>query len=102
MKVKDIFRTKTFWFIFVALLFAACIYPPFLLVTEGGMTVGKKWDWILTLPTPQEVPGIDLAMLFVEATIAILIAIGISSILLVIGKVSRQRAQSHNRAGSGG
>jgi hypothetical protein len=45
------------------------------------------------------VPRIDLAMLFVEAIIAILIAFGISSILLGIGKVSRQRARSHSGVG---
>lgn len=97
--VKGIFRRKAFWFTLVVLLFAACIYPPFLLMTEGGITVGRKWDWIFTLPTPQEVPRIDLAMLFVEAIIAILIAFGISSILLGIGKVSRQRARSHSGVG---
>jgi len=97
--VKGIFRKKVFRCTFVVLLFAACIYPPFLLITEGGMTVGRKWGWIFTLPTPQEVPKIDLAMLFVEAIIAILIALGVSSILLGIGKVLRRRTGSHSRAG---
>jgi len=72
--VKGIFRRKAFWFTLLVLLFAACIYPPFLLMTEGGITAGRKWDWIFTLPTPQEVPRIDLAMLFIEAIIAVLIA----------------------------
>ena len=97
--MKGIFRRKAFWFTLVALLFAACIYPPFLWMTEEGMTMGRKWDWIFTLPTPQEVPRIDLAMLFVEAIIAILIAIGISSIVLGLGKVSKQTGPSRNRAG---
>jgi predicted phage tail protein len=66
---------------------------------EGGITMGRKWDWILTLPTPREVPRIDLAMLFVEAIIAILIAIGVSLIVFGIGKVLGQRMQSHSRAG---
>jgi len=48
-------------------------------MTESGITVGRKWDWIFTLlPTPSEVPEIDLGMLFVEAIVAILLAIGIS------------------------
>ena len=89
--MKGIFRRKAFWFTLLVLLFAACIYPPFLLMTEGGITAGRKWDLIFTLPTPQEVPRIDLAMLFVEAIIALLMAIGISSILFAVGKVSRQR-----------
>jgi hypothetical protein len=97
--VKAIFRRKAFWFTLVVLLFAACVYPPFLLITEGGITVGRKWDWIFTLPTPQEVPQIDLALLFVEAIIAILIAFGVSSIVLGIGKVSRRRTRFHRRAG---
>lgn len=61
--------------------------------------MGRRWDWIFTLPTPQEVPRIDLAMLFVEAIIAILIAFGVSSILLGIAKVSKQRTRSHIRVG---
>ena len=65
----------------VILLFGVCIYPAFLLKTEGGITVERKWDWIVTLPTPYDVPEIDLRMLFIEATAAILLAIGISLIL---------------------
>ncbi|MGO8991168.1 MAG: hypothetical protein ACLQGU_17620 [bacterium] len=61
--------------------------------------MARKWDWIFTLPTPQEVPRIDLAMLFVEATIAILTAFGVSSILLGIGKVSKRRTRSHSGVG---
>jgi len=97
--VKGIFRRKAFWFILVILLFAACVYPPFLLMTEGGITVGRKWDWIFTLPTPYEVPEIDLPMLFVEGLIALLLAIGISLILFGIKKVLRQRARSHSKVG---
>jgi hypothetical protein len=97
--VKGIFRRKAFWFTLVVLSFAACVYPPFLVMMEGGITVGRKWDWIFTLPTPQEVPRIDLAMLFVEVILAILIAFGVSSILSGIGKVSRQRTRSHSGAG---
>jgi hypothetical protein len=82
--MREIFQRKSFWFMVVILLFGACIYPPFLIMTEGGITVGRKWDWIVTLPTPYEVPEIDLRMLFIEATAAILLAIGISLILLGI------------------
>jgi hypothetical protein len=96
--VKVILRRKVFRFTLVVLLFAACIYPPFLLMTEGGITMGRKWDWILTLPTPREVPRIDLTMLFGEAIIAILIAIGVSLIVLGIGKVSGQGMRFHSRA----
>jgi len=100
--VKTIFRRKAFWFTLAVLLFAACIYPPFLLMTEGGVTVERKWDWIVTLPTPQKVPRIDLAMLFVEAVIAVLMAFGVSSILLGIEKASKRRKRSRSRAGKPG
>jgi hypothetical protein len=51
------------------------------MVTEGGITAERKWDCILTtLPTPYEVPEIDLEMLLLEAVIAIPLAIGISLI----------------------
>jgi len=49
--------------------------------------VGRKWDWILTLPTPYEVPEIDLAMFFVEAIAAMLLALGISLILLGVKRL---------------
>jgi hypothetical protein len=79
--MREIFRRKSFWFILVILLFAACVYPPFLMVTEGGIIPERKWDCILTtLPTPYEVPEIDLEMLLLEALIAIPLAIGISLI----------------------
>jgi hypothetical protein len=79
--MREIFRRKSFWFILVILLFAACVYPPFLMVTEGGIIPERKWDFILTtLPTPYEVPEIDLEILLLEALIAIPLAIGISLI----------------------
>jgi len=82
----------------MTLFFTACIYPPFLLVTEGGIPVERKWGWIFTLlPTPYEVPEIDLITLFIEATIAILLAIGISLILFRIKAVIRQRGRSVNK-----
>lgn len=95
--MREIFQRKSFWFMVVILLFGACIYPPFLIMTEGGITVGRKWDWILTLPTPHEVPEIDLAMLFVEATAAILLAIGTSLILFGIKTILRQRGRSDDK-----
>ena len=80
--VKQIlFQRKSFWFILIILLFAVCVYPPFRVMREGGIIGERKWDWIFTtLPTPYEVPEIDLAMLSVEATAAIPLAIGISLI----------------------
>jgi hypothetical protein len=85
-KVKRIFfQRKSFGFILVILLYAACVYPPFVLMTEGGVIVGRKWNWIFTLlPTPYEVPEIDLVMLFVEVIIAFLLALGVSLILFAI------------------
>ena len=78
----------------VILLYATCIYPPFLLMTEAGITVGRKWDWVFALlPTPSEVPEIDLVMLFIEAIIAVLLALGISLVLFGIKKVLRQRSR---------
>ena len=80
--VKQIlFQKKSFWFILVILLFAACVYPPFRVMRVGGIIGERKWDCIFTtLPTPYEVPEIDLAMLSVEATAAIPLALGISLI----------------------
>ena len=50
-------------------------------MTEAGLTAEPKWDFILTtLPTPYEVPEIDLEMLLVEAIVAIPLAIVISLI----------------------
>jgi hypothetical protein len=79
--VREIFRRRSFWFILVTLLFGACVYPPFRLMTEAGLTAEPKWDFILTtLPNLYEVPEIDLEILLIEAIIAIPLAIAISSI----------------------
>ena len=80
--VKQIlFQRTSFWFILVILLFAACVYPPFRVMREDGIIGEREWDCIFTtLPTPYEVPEIDLAMLSVEATAAIPLAMGISLI----------------------
>ena len=83
--MREIFRRKSFWFILVILLVATCIYPPFRLMTEAGITAERKWEFILTtLPTLYEVPEIDLEMLLVEVIMAIPLAIGISLILYSI------------------
>jgi hypothetical protein len=96
--LKEIFQRKAFWFILVILLFAACVYPLFLLMTEGGFTVERKWDWIFAmLPTPYEVPEIDLEMLLVEAIMAILFALGISLIFFGIKTALRQRGRAHRK-----
>ena len=90
--MKGIFKRKGFLFVLIILLYAVCVYPPFLLMTEAGITVGRKWDWIFTLlPTPSEVPKIDLVILFIEVLIAVLLALGISLVFLGIKKVLRQR-----------
>ena len=98
-KVKRIFtQRKSFGFILVILVYAACVYPPFVLMTEGGVVVGRKWDWIFTLlPTPYEVPEIDWVMLLVEVIIAFLLALGVSLILFGIKKLLRQRGRSDNK-----
>jgi len=89
--VREIFQRKSFWFVLVMLLFAACVYPPFRLMTETGITAERKWDCIFTtLPTPYEVPEIDLEMLLVEAIMAILSAIGISLVYLQIKTALRR------------
>ena len=94
--MRDIFQRNSFWFILFILLFAVCVYPPFRLMTEAGITVERKWECILTaFPTPYEVPEIDLRMLLVEAILAILLALGISLVLFGIKKVLRQRGWSH-------
>jgi len=98
-KVKLIFfQRKWFGFILIILLYAACVYPPFVLMTEGGVIVGRKWNWIFTLlPTPYEVPEIDWVMLFLEVIIAFLLALGVSLILFGIKKILRQRGRSDNK-----
>jgi hypothetical protein len=89
--VREIFPRKSFWFILVILLFGACVYPPFRLMTEAGLTAEPKWDFILTtLPTPYEVPEIDLEMLLVELIIAIPLAIAISFIFYSIKTALRR------------
>jgi hypothetical protein len=89
--VREIFQRKSFWFILVILLFGACVYPPFRLMTEAGLTTEPKWDFILTtLPTPYEVPKVDLGMLLIEAIIAIPLAIAISLIFYSIKTASRR------------
>jgi hypothetical protein len=90
--VKQIlFQRESFWFILVIFLFAAFLYPPFVLMTESGVIAGRKWDWIFTLlPTPYEVPEIDWVMLLVEAVIAIPLAVGISLIFEAIQTVLRR------------
>jgi hypothetical protein len=98
--MREIFQRKTFWFILFILLFAACVYPPFLLMTDSGITGERKWDCILTtLPTPYEVPEIDLQMLLVEAVIAIPLAIGISlisySIKTALRRINVSRLGGH-------
>jgi len=98
--VREIFQRKAFGFILVILLFVACVYPPFHLVTESGMTMGLKWNWIFRLlPTPSEVPEIDLEVLFVEAIAAFLCTLGLSLILFGVKKVLRQRGRSDNEVG---
>jgi len=96
--VREIFQRKAFGFLLAILLFVACVYPPFHLITESGITAGLKWDWIFRLlPTPSEVPEIDLAVIFLEALVAFLFALGIFLILFGIKKVLRQRTRSHNK-----
>ena len=98
--VKSIFQRKALGFIFLILLFAACVYPPFHLMTESGITMGRKWDWIFTLlPTPSEVPEIDLEMLLVEVIMAIPLAIAISlifhSIKTALRRMDDRRLKGH-------
>lgn len=102
--MREIFQRKSFWFILVTLLFGACVYPPFRLMTEAGLSAEPKWEFILTtLPTPSEVPEIDLVMLSTEAIIAVLLAFGISLVCLQIKtalrriNVKRLKGNSLNR-----
>jgi len=92
--VREIFQRKAFGLVLVIFLFVACVYPPFHLVTEGGITVELKWDWIFRLlPTPSEVPEIDLEVLFIEAIAAFLCTLGLSLILFGVKKVLKQRVK---------
>ena len=98
--VREIFGRNSFWFILVTLLFGACAYPPFRLMTEAGLTAEPKWDFILTtLPTPYEVPEIDLEMLLIEAIIAIPLAIAISlifcSMKTALRRIDDKRLKQH-------
>jgi len=98
-KVKLIFfQRKSFGFIFVILLYAACVYPPFVLMREDGIITGRKWNWIFTLlPTPYEVPEIDWVMLLGEVIIVFSLAFGVCLILFGIKKVLRQSSRSENK-----
>jgi len=97
--VRDIFKIKAFGFILVILLFVVCVYPPFHVMTETGIIVGLKWDWIFRLlPTPFEVPEIDLEVLSVEAIVAFLCSLCLSLTLFGVRKVLRQRGRSDNKA----
>ena len=81
-------------------MFPVCVYPPFRLMTEAGITAERKWECIFTaFPTPYEVPEVDSGMLLVEAILAILLAIGISLVLFGIEKVLRQRGPSCRKGG---
>jgi hypothetical protein len=98
--VKEIFQRKSFWFIFIILLFAACVYPPFRLITDTGITTEPKWDFILTaLPTLYEVPEIDLEMLLIEAIIAVPLALAISlifySLKTALRRIDDKRLRRH-------
>ncbi len=98
--MREIFKRNSFWFILFILLSAVCVYPPFRLVTEVGVTVERKWQCIFTaLPVPDEVPEVDLRMLLVEATIAVLLAVGISLVLFGIKKLLRQMGLFYSRVG---
>ena len=81
-------------------MFAVCVYPPFRLMTEAGITTERKWEWLFTaLPTPYEVPEIDLEMLLVEAIIAIPLAIAISlifySMKAALRRIDDKRLRQH-------
>jgi hypothetical protein len=98
--VREIFQIKSFRFILFILLFAVCVYPPFRLMTEAGITAERKWECIFTaLPTPYEVPEVDLGMLLVEAIIAIPLAIGISliscAIKTALRRINVERLKGH-------
>ena len=95
--MRGILQRKAFGFVLVILLVVACVYPPFHLVTESGITIGLKWDWIFRLlPTPSEVPEIDLEILFVEAIVAFLCTLGLSLILFGVKKVLTERGRSND------
>jgi hypothetical protein len=102
--VKHIlFQRRSFCFILIILLFAVCVYPPFRVMEEGGMIGERKWDCIFTtLPTPYEVPEIDLAMLSVEATAAIPLAMGISLMFSAIQTALRGKDEEWNLGNSVG
>ena len=92
---RFLFQGKSFRFILVTFLYAVCVYPPFVLMTEDGVIAGRKWEWVFTLlPTPSQVPEIDLLMLSVEAIIAVLLALLISLAHFGIKKVLWQGDRS--------
>jgi len=92
---RFLFQGKSFRFILVTFLYAVCVYPPFVLMTEDGVITGRKWEWVFTLlPTPSQVPEIDLLMLSIEVIIAVLLALSISLALFGIKKVLWQRDRS--------
>jgi len=69
-------------------------------MTEAGITTEPKWECIFTaLPTPYEVPEIDLGMLLIEAIIAIPLAIAISlifySMKAALRRIDDKRLRQH-------
>jgi hypothetical protein len=69
-------------------------------MTEAGITAERKWECIFTaLPTPYEVPEVDLGMLLVEAIIAIPLAIAISlifySMKTALRRIDDKRLRQH-------
>lgn len=102
--MREIFQKNSFWFILFILLFAVCVYPPFRLMMEAGITAERKWECVFTaLSTPYEVPEVDLGILLLEAIIAIPLAIGISLISCGIKTASRrinvERLKGHYLSG---
>ena len=100
VSVRKIFQRNSFRFILFILLFAVCLYPPFRLITEAGITVERKWECIFTaFSTPYEVFEVDLGMLLVEAIMAIPLAIGISliscAIKIALGRINVGRLKGH-------
>jgi hypothetical protein len=100
--MKEIFQSKLFWGIFVILLLAVFVYPPFT-VPQTELIFRKypdyrEWAWIFSLPWPYEMVfgnpypltgRLDFRMLIAESIIAILISIGVC--LIPFGKKGKKK-----------
>jgi len=71
--MKEIYQRKDFWFVLVILLLLIFIFPPNIIINDYGNVYERKWEFVLDIKKSV----IDIKLLFVEMSIAILAVFGI-------------------------